>query len=61
MSNATNLFELELVARLFEKYRCLIGTYSPKRRILGLNLSRFEEAVKVRSQKSEQTDVSMAR
>jgi glycosyltransferase involved in cell wall biosynthesis len=57
MSNTTNLFERELVAHLFEKHRALIETYPPKRRILGLNRSRFEEAVKTGSQKGEQIDV----
>jgi len=61
MSNATNLFERELVAHLFEKHRCLIRMYSPKGRILGLNPLRFEEAVKVHSQNRARTDISMAR
>ena len=43
MSNTTNLFERELVAHLFEKHRALIERYPPKRRILGVNRSRFEE------------------
>ena len=43
MSNTTNLFERELVAHLFEKHRALIERYSPKRRILGVNCSRFEK------------------
>src|SRR5438874_13675990 len=42
MSNTTNLFERELVAHLFEKHRALIERYPPKRRILGVNRSRFE-------------------
>jgi glycosyltransferase involved in cell wall biosynthesis len=42
MSNTTNLFERELVAHLFEKHRALIEKYPPKRRILGVNRSRFE-------------------
>jgi glycosyltransferase involved in cell wall biosynthesis len=45
MSNTTNLFERELVAHLFEKHRALIEKYSPKRRILGVNRSRFEKEV----------------
>jgi glycosyltransferase involved in cell wall biosynthesis len=45
MSNMTNLFERELVGHLLEKHRCLVETYSPKRRILGVNCSRFEEAL----------------
>jgi glycosyltransferase involved in cell wall biosynthesis len=43
MSNTTNLFERQLVAHLFEKHRALIERYSPKRHILGVNRSRFEE------------------
>jgi glycosyltransferase involved in cell wall biosynthesis len=57
MSNATNLFELELVGRLFDKYCGLIETYSPKRRILGVTPLRFEEALKMHSQKREQTQI----
>jgi len=45
MTNTTNLFERELVAHLFEKHRALIERYSPKRRILGVNRSRFEKEV----------------
>jgi glycosyltransferase involved in cell wall biosynthesis len=45
MSNTTNLFERELVAHLFEKYRALIDKYPPKRRILGVNRSRFDKEV----------------
>jgi hypothetical protein len=43
MSNTTNLFERELVAHFFAKYRALIDKYPPKRRILGVNRSRFEK------------------
>jgi glycosyltransferase involved in cell wall biosynthesis len=45
MSNTTNLFERELVAHLLEKYDSLVEIYPPKRRLLGVNRSRFEEAV----------------
>ena len=45
MSNTTNLFERELVAHLFEKHHALIEKYSPTRRILGVNRSRFEKEV----------------
>jgi GT2 family glycosyltransferase len=45
MSNTTNLFERELVAHLFEKHRALINKYPPRRRILGVNRSRFEKEV----------------
>jgi glycosyltransferase involved in cell wall biosynthesis len=45
MSNTTNLFERELVAHLLEKYESLVEIYPPKRRLLGVNRSRFEEAV----------------
>jgi glycosyltransferase involved in cell wall biosynthesis len=47
MSNTTNLFERELVAHLFEKHRALIQKYPPKRRILGVNRSRFEKEVEL--------------
>jgi hypothetical protein len=40
-----HLFERELVPHLFEKHRALIEKYPPKRRILGVNRSRFEEEV----------------
>lgn len=45
MSNTTNLFERELVAHLLEKYDSLVEIYPPKKRLLGVNRSRFEEAV----------------
>src|SRR5215217_3413666 len=45
MSNTTNLFERELVSHLFEKHRALIERYPPKRRIFGVNRSRFEKEV----------------
>jgi glycosyltransferase involved in cell wall biosynthesis len=61
MSNATNLFELELVAHLYGKYHALVETYPPKNRILGINRLRFEEAVKGSSQEREPTDISVAR
>jgi glycosyltransferase involved in cell wall biosynthesis len=60
MSNTTNLFERELVAHLFEKHRALIERYPPKRRILGVNRSRFEETATTRSHESKQTDVHLA-
>jgi glycosyltransferase involved in cell wall biosynthesis len=43
MSNATNLFERELVAYLLERYHSLVEAYPPKRRIFGLNHARFAE------------------
>ena len=49
MSITTNLFERELVAHLIEKYRSLIETYPPKRRILGVNRSVFEQTTKTSS------------
>jgi len=48
------------VAHLFEKHRALIEKYPPKRRILGVKRSRFEEAVKTGSQKAEQIDVPVS-
>ena len=60
MSNTTNLFERELVAHLFEKHRALIERYSPKRRILGVNRSRFEKELGLisltRSQRAHEKD-----
>jgi glycosyltransferase involved in cell wall biosynthesis len=47
MSNTTNLFERELVVHLFEKHRALIEKYPPKRRILGVKRSRFEQEVEL--------------
>jgi glycosyltransferase involved in cell wall biosynthesis len=47
MSNTTNLFERELVAHLVEKHRALIEKYPPKRRILGVKRSWFEQEVKL--------------
>ena len=54
MSNTTNLFEHELVAHLFEKHRALIEKYPPKRRVLGVNRSRFETEVMVISPERNQ-------
>jgi len=58
MSNTTNLFDRELVEHLLEKYRSLVETYPPKRRILGVNRSYFEEASKTTSQTRRGADVS---
>ena len=57
MSNTTNLFERELVGHLLEKYESLVEIYPPKRRLLGVNRSRFEEAVDTSTQKREQAGV----
>ncbi len=57
MSNTTNLFERELVARLLEKYDSLVETYPPKRRLLGVNRSWFEAAVATSTQKRERAGV----
>jgi glycosyltransferase involved in cell wall biosynthesis len=59
MSNATNLFELELVGRLYGKYHALVETYPPKNRILGINRLRFEEAARTISEKPKRADVSI--
>ena len=60
MSNTTNLFERELVAHLFEKHHALIERYPPKRRILGVNRSRFEKEIALisltRSQPAHEKD-----
>ena len=60
MSITTNLFERELVAHLIEKYRSLIETYPPKRRILGVNRSVFDQTTKTSSHASKPVDVRMA-
>jgi glycosyltransferase involved in cell wall biosynthesis len=57
MSNTTNLFERELVGHLLEKYESLVEIYPPKRRLLGVNRSRFEEAVETSRQKRERAGV----
>jgi glycosyltransferase involved in cell wall biosynthesis len=57
MSNTTNLFERELVARLLEKYGSLVETYPPKRRLLGVDRSWFEGAVETSTQKRERAGV----
>lgn len=59
MSNATNLFDRELVAHLIKKYHALVETYPPKNRILGVDRSRFEEAVRTISEKRKRADVSI--
>ena len=58
MSNTTNLFDRELVVHLLEEYRSLVETYPPKKRILGVNRSYFEESPKTSSQKRRGADVS---
>ena len=60
MSITTNLFERDLVAHLIEKYSSLIETYPPKRRILGVNRSVFEQTTKTNSQACKPVDVHMA-
>src|SRR6266403_60477 len=60
MSITTNLFERELMAHLIEKYRSLIETYPPKRRILGVNRSVFEQTTKTSSHACKPVDVHMA-
>ena len=60
MSITTNLFERELVAHLIERYRSLIETYPPKRRILGVNRSVFEQTTKTSSHACKPVDVHMA-
>ncbi len=60
MSNTTNLFERELVAHLFEKHRALIESYSPKRRILGVNRSQFEQTAETSSHGRKRAEGYMA-
>jgi len=57
MSNVTNLFEVELVRHLFEKYRSLIEVHPPKRQILGVSCSQLE-ALELTPQNCEQADPS---
>jgi glycosyltransferase involved in cell wall biosynthesis len=57
MSNTTNLFERELVARLLEKYGSLVEIYPPKRRLLGVDRSWFEGAIEASTQKRERAGV----
>jgi hypothetical protein len=57
MTNTTNLFERELVAHLLEKYDSLVEIYPPKRRLLGVNRSRFEDAVETSTQKRDRAGV----
>ncbi len=59
MSNATNLFDRELVAHLIKKYHALVETYPPKNRILGVDRLRFEEAMRTISEKRKRADVSI--
>jgi hypothetical protein len=60
MSNTTNLFERELVAHLIDRYGSLIESYPPKRRILGVNRSVFEQTTKTSSHACKSVDVHMA-
>ncbi len=60
MSNTTNLFEHELVAHLFQKHRALIERYSPKRRILGVNRSRFEQTAEASAHGRKRAEVHLA-
>ena len=57
MSNTTNLFERELVANLFEKHRALIEKHPPKRRILGVNRSRFEQTAETNTHERKRAEV----
>ena len=61
MSNATNLFDRELVSQLIKKYHALVETYPPKNRILGVDRLRFEEAVRTIPEKRKRADVLSAR
>ena len=60
MSNTTNLFERELVAHLFEKHRALIEKYPPKRRILGVNRSRFEQTAETSASERKRAEAYLA-
>jgi hypothetical protein len=58
MSITTNVFDRELVAHLYERYRGLVESYPPKNRILGVTRARFEEASRAASGK--RTDIPFA-
>jgi hypothetical protein len=60
MGNTTNLFEHELVAHLFEKHRALIQKYPPKRRILGVNRSRFEQTAETSGHGRKRAEIYLA-
>jgi glycosyltransferase involved in cell wall biosynthesis len=59
MSNTTKLFDRELVGYLIEKYHALVETYPLKNRILGVDRSRFKEALRTTSEKRKRADVSI--
>src|SRR6266542_1297030 len=60
MSITTNLFERELVAHVIEKYRSLIESYPPNRRILEVNRPVFKQTAKTSSHARKPADVHMA-
>jgi glycosyltransferase involved in cell wall biosynthesis len=59
MSNTTNLFEQELVAHLIKKYQALIQMYPPKKRILGVDRWRLEEAARTTSERRKPVELSI--
>jgi len=59
MSNATNLFDRELVTHLIKKYHALVEAYPPKNRILGVDRLRFEEAVRTIPGRGKRADASI--
>jgi glycosyltransferase involved in cell wall biosynthesis len=58
MSITTNLFDRDLVAHLYEKYRTLVESYPPKNRVLGVNRSRFEEVCRTAVDRRKSSDVT---
>jgi glycosyltransferase involved in cell wall biosynthesis len=58
MNLTTNLFDRELVAHLYEKYRTLVESYPPKNRVLGVNRSRFEEVCRTAVDRRKSSDVT---
>jgi glycosyltransferase involved in cell wall biosynthesis len=60
MSITTNLFDLELVAHLYERYHALVEAYPPKNRMLGVNRLRFKEAGRTTPEKQNRTDIACA-
>jgi hypothetical protein len=44
---------------LIEKYHALVETYPLKNRILGVDRSRFKEALRTTSEKRKRADVSI--
>jgi hypothetical protein len=66
MINTTNLFELDLVHHLIEKYGDLVERFEPRERLFGVNRNKIRRAKKplsaaLRDVKPEQTSVTSNR